>query len=220
VRRHALVLALACTILSTACGEADTPAPEPAGPGIGGRIVGPQGFALDDALVIPSRDGRMLAWSSERHDADGAFFIGLEPGEPVDLQVTRRSVFEDPGDAFAHRTRMIYGMGAYTASAVGVPVGTEDAVLQLRFLHEEPVKLLISDPDGEPVADANVRLTFLADWIEVRSDARGVAYIEALPQREWQVEVTPPPEAPSLRVVTAVLPADQPILEIVLPSAD
>jgi len=196
-----IVLALA----APGCGRED-----PRGPlrHITGRLEAPEGLDLEHCTVVASRADRMILDGTTRLTGS-AFDVAVRGDGPVDLQAARVQATihlgDDPGklDAAvanlvreaATVDRAVYSLGEHEGHVREVQPGTTDVVIRIAPRQLGSVRARALALDGAPLADAEVSLTSMADWIHAKTTADGRVLVQDVPTRSWTLEFQPPPSA-------------------------
>ncbi len=166
---------------------------QPAGRGvISGTVVeASSGDAVRKAVVTVTWHGTPRSWATARTDGSGRFtFEGL-PAGTYDLRATKQGL----GAA-------IYGANSVRelGDVITLGGGETRADLKLRFLRSGTISGRVVDPDGDPVANANVSLLrpghnlgerTMANYMAASTNDRGEYKITAVDPGEYYLRCMP-----------------------------
>ncbi len=118
----------------------------------------------------------------------GTFDITIYGDVAVDLQAARLPWMGEP----LPPGRSVFSVGDLEGHVRGVLPGTSNVVIRLVPRTLGVIQLRALSLDGAPLADAEVRLTSMADWIDARTGTDGRVVVQDVPVRTWEVQVKPP----------------------------
>jgi|GEM_PF-5014315 len=116
------------------------------------------------------------------------FDITIYGDVAVDLQAARLPWMGEP----LPPDRSVFSVGDLEGHVQGVLPGASNVVIRLVSRTLGAIQLRALSLDGTPLADAEVRLTSMADWIDAKTGADGRVVVQDVPVRPWEIQVKPP----------------------------